>query len=83
MRYPLVAMGKAHLLACGACWQAAGDGVPSSGNGGDASMSALTVVGPVLVCMGAICGVAVVYLAVTSLRDRSRRRGEDAARRGL
>ena len=46
-------------------------------------MSALTVVGPVLVCMGAICGVAVVYLAVALLRDRSRRRGEDAARRGL
>lgn len=43
-------------------------------------MSALTVVGPVLVCMGAICGVAVVYLAVASLRDRARRRRGDGAR---
>ncbi|WP_195420289.1 hypothetical protein [Collinsella sp. D33t1_170424_A12] len=41
-------------------------------------MNGMVVLGPMLLCAGAVCGVGLLYLAITSLRDarRSGRRGD-------
>lgn len=40
-------------------------------------MEIVEVMGPVLVCIAVIAAVALVYLAVTALRDRSRKDDAD------